>query len=28
LYAAAPGVGHHGGRGTTATAKVGGTQFS
>jgi hypothetical protein len=26
-YAAAPGVGHHGGRGTRATANVGGTQF-
>ncbi len=27
-YAVAPGVGHHGGRGTTATAKVGGARFS
>jgi hypothetical protein len=27
-YAVAPGVGHHGGRGTTATAKVGGAQLS
>ncbi len=28
LYAVAPGVGHHGGRETTATAKVGGARFS
>jgi hypothetical protein len=28
LHAVAPGVGHHGGRGTTATAKVGGSGFS
>jgi hypothetical protein len=28
LYAVAPGVGHHGSRGTTATAKVGGARFS
>jgi hypothetical protein len=27
-YAVAPGVGHHGGRGTTATAKVGAARFS
>ena len=27
-YAAALEVGHHGGRGTTATAMVGGAQFS
>jgi hypothetical protein len=28
LYAVAPGVGHHGVRGTAATAKVGGARFS
>jgi hypothetical protein len=28
LYAVAPGVGHHGGCGMAATAKVGGAQFS
>ena len=28
LYAVALGVGHHGGRGTTATAKVDGAWFS
>ena len=28
LYAVAPGVGHHGGHGTVATAKVGGARFS
>ncbi len=27
-YAVAMGVGHHGGRGPTATAKVGGARFS
>ncbi len=28
LYAVVPGVGHHGGRGMAATAKVGGAWFS
>ncbi len=28
LYAVAPGVGHHGGRGTAVAAKVGGSWFS
>jgi hypothetical protein len=28
LYAVAPGVEHHGGRGMAATAKVGGARFS
>jgi hypothetical protein len=28
FYAVAPGVGHHGGHGTAATAKVGGAWFT